>query len=106
MTRCKQVRRGLIVVIVATLAVVANTLTGAGSGATASEAAHAPIVIGNVGSYSGVEASSEAAAPIVLKAWSSWVNAHGGLNGHPVKLIVKDIGANPTGGLAAVKQMG
>jgi branched-chain amino acid transport system substrate-binding protein len=94
-----------MVVIVATLAVVANTFTGAGSGASVSEAAHAPVVIGNVGSYSGVEASSEAAAPIVLKAWSSWVNAHGGLNGHPVKLIVKDIGANPTGGLAAVKQL-
>jgi branched-chain amino acid transport system substrate-binding protein len=102
MTSDKRVRRGLIAFVVAALAV---TLTGAGSSASAAEAAHTPILVGNIGSYSGVEASSQTAAPIVLKAWSSWVNAHGGLNGHPVELIVKDIGADPSGGLAAVKEL-
>ncbi len=95
------VRRVLIVPLFAVSAIVA---TGVGSSASATEP-QTPIVIGNIGSYSGVEASSQAAAPIVLKAWASWVNAHGGLHGRPVKLIIKDIGANPAGGVAAVKEL-
>ena len=51
-----------------------------------------PIVLGNVASYT----SPQLASPLknvskpALQAWAKWVNAHGGINGHPVKLIIKD----------------
>ncbi len=65
----------------------------------------APIVIGNVGSYSGAQASSEAGAEQIIKAWAKWVNAHGGIRGHQVKLIVKDDQNDPAKALAAVKEL-
>jgi branched-chain amino acid transport system substrate-binding protein len=42
---------------------------------------------------------------MAITAWADQVNAAGGINGHPVKLIIKDIGANSTGGLQAVQEL-
>lgn len=63
------------------------------------------IKIGTVGAYSGAQASSEAGAEAVLKAWVKSVNETGGIKGHPVELVAKDIGDNPAAGLAAVKEL-
>jgi branched-chain amino acid transport system substrate-binding protein len=41
----------------------------------------------------------------VLEAWAKTVNAKGGLQGHPVNLIIKDDGYNPTTSLSQVESM-
>jgi hypothetical protein len=38
-------------------------------------------------------------------AWASWVNAHGGINGHPVQLIVKDNKGDQAQAVSLVKQL-
>jgi branched-chain amino acid transport system substrate-binding protein len=40
-----------------------------------------------------------------LNAWASWQNAHGGINGHPVQLIVKQDPGNPGVALNEVKDL-
>ncbi|HVV30129.1 MAG TPA: ABC transporter substrate-binding protein [Mycobacteriales bacterium] len=72
----------------------------AGSAATGSE-----IVLGNVGSYGGPQASSEGGVPKVIDAWQQWVNAHGGVAGHKVRVIVKDDADDPAKAVAAVKEL-
>jgi branched-chain amino acid transport system substrate-binding protein len=49
-----------------------------------------PIVIGSVGTYTEGAGGIESAGRPAIEAWASWVNSHGGINGHPVKLIVDD----------------
>jgi branched-chain amino acid transport system substrate-binding protein len=83
------------------------TSGGAASGGAgpAQAAAGAPVAIGNVGEFSGVIGSMFAGAPAGIQAWAQTANAHGGLNGHPVKLISADDGSDPARGLSLVKQM-
>ncbi len=64
-----------------------------------------PIVIGNLGSYSGVEGSSIGAAKPAIKAWAASVNASGGIDGHPIDLIIKEDGDSPSAGLADAKAL-
>jgi branched-chain amino acid transport system substrate-binding protein len=63
------------------------------------------INIGDIASLTGPEASSIDQTTQVLQAWAKTVNAKGGLQGHPVNLIVKDDGYNPTTSLAQVKSL-
>lgn len=79
--------------------------TSGGASTTGAAPSGTPIIIGNIGSYSGQQASSEAGAAKVIKAWAQSVNDNGGINGHPVQLIVKDLGSNLAGGLAAAKDL-
>jgi branched-chain amino acid transport system substrate-binding protein len=59
--------------------------------AMAQKASGEPIVLGNVGTYTSAAASGGIGAGMsVITAWAKWVNAHGGVNGHPIKLIQKD----------------
>jgi branched-chain amino acid transport system substrate-binding protein len=51
-----------------------------------------PIVLCSFGNSSGVLGAVSGPAPIGNAAWASWVNAHGGLAGHPVKMINADDG--------------
>jgi branched-chain amino acid transport system substrate-binding protein len=74
-------------------AVVNSKLTGA------------PIVVGNIGTYSGPTASSQAQTKDLMVAWQNWMNAHDGINGHPVKVIIKDDGGNATKALSEVKEL-
>ena len=81
----------------------ASLLTiGQSAGAAAKKA---PIVIGDVCSCTGPEASSVAQTSPSLEAWAKYVTAHGGIQGHPVQLIVKDDGYNPTTSLADVQTL-
>jgi branched-chain amino acid transport system substrate-binding protein len=100
------VSRSATTALAAAVALVLGAAACSSSATTSPRAgASAPIVIGNVGSYSGAQASSEAGAEQVIKAWSQWVNAHGGIRGHQVKLIVKDDQNDPSRALAAVKEL-
>jgi branched-chain amino acid transport system substrate-binding protein len=84
-------------------------VTGCGSSAKAghstASAAGSEIVVGDIGPYSGLLASTFGAVPKVLDAWVEMVNASGGLQGHRVKLIHKDIGATTGAGLTAIKEL-
>ncbi|MFI5040364.1 MAG: ABC transporter substrate-binding protein [Acidimicrobiales bacterium] len=39
------------------------------------------------------------------QAWASWVNSHGGINGHPVKVIIKDDGGDQARSVAAAHEL-
>ncbi|HWW54977.1 MAG TPA: ABC transporter substrate-binding protein [Acidimicrobiales bacterium] len=65
----------------------------------------APIVIGSVGTQSGIVGASIADGVKALQAWVSATNARGGLEGHPVKLIVADDGGDPARHQALVQQL-
>ena len=73
------------------------------SSATGSTATGTPIVIGSVGSYTE-DGFTDPGEP-AIEAWASWVNAHGGVNGHPVKLIVEDNKGDQAQAVSMVKQL-
>jgi branched-chain amino acid transport system substrate-binding protein len=78
--------------------------TAAAGGGTAA-AAGTPIIIGSVGTQSGIVGASIAAGVTALQAWVASVNAGGGINGHPVKLVVADDHADPSQHRALVQQL-
>lgn len=55
----------------------------------------APIKVGVIGSLSGPQASSSDQGATVAPAWAAWINANGGLDGHPVQVIVLDDKGDP-----------
>lgn len=67
--------------------------------------AKSPLPLGVEGGWSGP--TSESALPELagVKAWAAWVNAQGGINGHPVQLIVEDDQGSPARGLANVEDL-
>jgi branched-chain amino acid transport system substrate-binding protein len=54
---------------------------------------------------SGAGAIAYISAPITAKAWEQWVNANGGINGHPVQVIVADSAGDAAKGLTVTKDM-
>lgn len=85
----------------------ATTTTGSGttSGGASGTATGSPIRIGNVGTYSGVAGPSFATGQEMLKVWVKWINARGGINGHPVVLYSGDDGGDPSKARALSQQM-
>ncbi|HEV7535958.1 MAG TPA: ABC transporter substrate-binding protein, partial [Acidimicrobiia bacterium] len=71
-----------------------------GTGGSKSE-----ILLGSFGAESGVLGSVSGPAPPALRAWSASMNAKGGINGHPVRVILGDDNADPARTLAIVRQM-
>jgi branched-chain amino acid transport system substrate-binding protein len=63
--------------------------SSSGSSAAASSTAK-PWVIATVGTLSGSQGSEYGGCSVAMQAWAKTVNAAGGINGHPVDLIVKD----------------
>ena len=78
---------------------------GTSSGGSASAPTGAPLVIASVGNYSGIAGASEKDGPKALQIWAAWVNDHGGVAGHPVKVYVVDDGMDPQRYQAAVKDL-
>ena len=100
--------RRLSVRLIVAMTMVVAPIAGVTSLALSQPAAAAgksPINIGDIGSLTGPEASSIDQTTEVLEAWAKAVNAKGGLQGHPINLIVKDDGYNPTTSLAQVESM-
>jgi branched-chain amino acid transport system substrate-binding protein len=62
-------------------------------------------VIGNVGTYSGVIGSIFSGVQQSLKVAVAYVNAHGGLNGHPIDLVSADDGGDPSTNETEVQTM-
>ena len=86
-----------------------NTATSAGSPATSAptgaQATGLPIKVGLICSCSGPLSSSGAQAPEVYRAWANTVNGSGGINGHPVQVILKDDASNPANSLQDVQAL-
>jgi branched-chain amino acid transport system substrate-binding protein len=83
-----------------------SSTTTPATSASGSTATGAPIVIGSVGTYTENAAGgfTDPGKP-AIEAWASWVNAHGGINGHPVKLIVDDNQGDQAEAVSMVKQL-
>jgi branched-chain amino acid transport system substrate-binding protein len=65
------------------------------SGSTQQQATGTPIKVGVICSCTGSVGTFVAPYTEVYQAWAKTVNASGGINGHPVQLIVKDDGSSP-----------
>lgn len=95
----------------AVVAAVALFVVGCGSSdsddggdETAAVGGKPAVNVGVVGLFSGAPGAPEA-TPEVLGAWARTVNARGGLNGHEVRLIVRDVGMRTGAGRAAVEEL-
>jgi branched-chain amino acid transport system substrate-binding protein len=95
----------------AMLAVVAILLVAACTGIP-SNVANAPtdvnkppIRLGSIASCSGAQAASLGGVCDMLVAWERYINARGGINGHPVKMTVIDDGLDPARSLAGIKRL-
>ena len=82
-----------------------TTVTTAAGTATTATATGSTWVLGSIVTETGPESPSTGGAGAVLNAWQNWVNTHGGINGHRVKVIVKDDKGDPTQGLAAAHEL-
>ncbi|CUU56199.1 branched-chain amino acid transport system substrate-binding protein [Parafrankia irregularis] len=101
--RAGRARLGLPLLAAAVLAVSCSSSGGSSTGGSAGS--ETPFVIGNITSATGTYASSIGGAAPLVDAWVQWTNAHGGINGHPVKIIAKDDGGIPSKGIAAAKAL-
>ena len=76
-----------VVLIILTVAIV----TAGASGKTSSKSSKSPIVIGDLAALTGANVVEPPTTLVpTLRAWVADVNANGGINGHPIKLIVDD----------------
>jgi branched-chain amino acid transport system substrate-binding protein len=66
-----------------------NASSATSNGQGGSTATKSVYVIGNVSDVT-VAGQGSPEIPAVIHAWQSWTNAHGGINGHPVKIISAD----------------
>jgi branched-chain amino acid transport system substrate-binding protein len=98
--------RRIIVRFLLTVATTVGTLLGvAGQAAPAAAATKSTVVIGDLCSCTGPEASTISQTTATMQAWASWVNSHGGLAGHPVKLVVQDDNYSPVQAIAAANTL-
>jgi branched-chain amino acid transport system substrate-binding protein len=85
-----------------------SAVTSAGSpsaGSGAGSATRSTLVFGNIASYSGLFGAVTTGNKYGLSAWVAMQNARGGLDGHPIKLIIGDDQADPATGLTLMKRM-
>jgi branched-chain amino acid transport system substrate-binding protein len=78
---------------------------GSAGGGTASTVAltKAPIVVGVIADESnGPTGQSSQDVPRMMAAWQQYTNAHGGINGHPVRYINEDDALDPAKAATAV----
>ena len=62
-------------------------------------------MIGSIGSYTSAAGSTIAPMGPALQAWAASVNASGGIDGHPLDLILKEDGNTPATGLAEAQEL-
>jgi branched-chain amino acid transport system substrate-binding protein len=77
----------------------------AGHGAAPAQANHLPITVGFVGSITGLYGTSFRPVLTAIQANITDLNSGGGINGHPIKLIVADDGGDPANYLAQLRRM-
>jgi branched-chain amino acid transport system substrate-binding protein len=85
-----------VMAIVAGLSVAGGGILSQTAGASTPDT----LQVGFICSCTGPEASTISQTAPAAEAWASWTNAHGGIDGHKVKLTVKDDGYNPSTSLS------
>jgi branched-chain amino acid transport system substrate-binding protein len=78
---------------------------GSGGAAVVGQASGDPILLGAVGTKSGLVGNALIGGFQGLSVWEKWVNAHGGVQGRPVKVIQVDDAADPGKHAAAVRKL-
>lgn len=73
---------------------------GPDTGGTSNSATKAPIVIGFIATMSGFAGAVGEGVADGLTAWAKSVNANGGINGHPVRLLTADDGGDQSRAVA------
>ncbi|ONH55524.1 hypothetical protein CcI49_28870 [Frankia sp. CcI49] len=63
------------------------------------------IKIGVLVASTGTSSTADASAGPVAEAWADWVNTNGGLNGHPVTVVLKDTKSDSAAASAAAKEL-
>lgn len=76
---------------------------GTSGGGPSAGGAKAPIVIGYLAWLSGLGGETMAPTRDAWQAWAKAVNARGGINGHPVQLLVGDHGGNEARALSIAR---
>jgi branched-chain amino acid transport system substrate-binding protein len=83
--------------------------SGQAAGAAVSAGSRAanlsPVVIGTIGEYTGAVGATIGPGKPMVPIDVAWINAHGGLNGHPIKLIQADDQSDPSRYLSLAKDM-
>ena len=70
--------------------------TGAGKPAAAVGPANRPVIrVGAVGTFTGPVGALVKDTVTGIRVWMQWINARGGVNGHPVEVLVGDDGGDP-----------
>jgi branched-chain amino acid transport system substrate-binding protein len=77
--------------------------TSGTTGGTSGSSAKAPILVGMSCDCTGVVGGAHAAGRDMWIAWKNWVNAHGGIDGHPIKLFYADDNNSATQAIQNVK---
>ena len=68
-------------------------------------AARGEITIATVGNYSGIPGVVYRDAPKAVQAWAQAINEAGGINGRPVRVLVRDDGSDPAKHVAILKEL-
>jgi branched-chain amino acid transport system substrate-binding protein len=97
--------RGIGRTLMAVCSLVGLTFASIALMGSPAEAAPSTYVIGNIGTYTGPASGDYIEIVPLIKAWQSWTNAHGGINGHPVKVITADDQASPSLGLQDAQKL-
>ncbi len=90
----------------ATTEATESDTTEGGEDTAAGEPTGSPITIGMALGETGPSSSTEKSARPVAEAWAEYVNSQlGGINGHPVNLVVKDTASDGATGAAVVREL-
>jgi len=87
------------------LAACGSSGSGGSSGSSGPKLTGDPIVIGTLGGYTGNQSGQNGLVDDTMQVWADYINDNGGVNGHPVKLIVKDDAGDPAKALQAAKEL-
>ena len=96
-------RRRVVSIGVAVLALAATVLLVAGF--TTKKSDSSPITVAWIGPQTGPFAPSATSSQNTFNQYFSIVNKAGGVNGHPLQLITKDTGGDPTVALQTVRDL-
>lgn len=96
---------GLVLTVAGCGSSTTSGSSGSGHSGSGNGSSSSPIVVGSIGTYSGVNGVDFAGDNETLQAWAKAVNASGGLDGHPVKMVTLDDADSPSTGLADAKEL-
>jgi branched-chain amino acid transport system substrate-binding protein len=82
-----------------------NGSTGSTGSNGSTGAAGAPIRIGMLCSCTGFFQTTLGAMPALVSVWEKAVNDAGGINGHPVQVLLKDVADSPAKAQAAAREL-